>query len=53
MKKNQVKIYNLIFPIWLLWLIPATWIVVLPANFLIDPGCSYANNETTQNRRTI
>lgn len=36
MKKNSIKLYNLIFPIWLLWLIPYTWIVVLPANFLID-----------------
>lgn len=36
MKKNSIKLYNVIFPIWLLWLIPMTWIVVLPANFLID-----------------
>lgn len=37
MKANkEVKLYNMIFPIWLLWLIPTTWIVVLPANFLID-----------------
>ena len=36
MKKNSIKLYNLIFPIWLLWLIPITWLVVLPANFLID-----------------
>ncbi len=36
MKTNKdIKLYNLIFPIWLLWLIPITWIVVLPANFLI------------------
>lgn len=37
MKINKgIKLYNLIFPIWLLWLIPITWIVVLPVNFLID-----------------
>ena len=36
MKKKSVKLYNLIFPIWLLWVIPTTWLVVLPANFLID-----------------
>ena len=35
MKKNE-KLYNVIFPIWLLWLIPTTWIIVLPANFVID-----------------
>jgi len=36
MKNNSVKLYNLIFPIWILWLIPITWIVVLPANFIVD-----------------
>lgn len=36
MNKKSVKLYNIIFPIWLLWLIPITWIVVLPANFIID-----------------
>lgn len=35
---NGIKLYNVIFPIWLLWLIPITWLVVLPANFLIDLG---------------
>lgn len=36
MKKESYKLYNLIFPIWLLWLLPVTWLVVLPANFIID-----------------
>ena len=37
MKTNKgIKLYNVIFPLWLLWLIPITWLVVLPANFLID-----------------
>lgn len=36
MKKNSIKLYNIIFPIWILWLIPITWFVVLPANFFID-----------------
>lgn len=34
--KKDVKLYNIIFPVWLIWLIPITWIIVLPANFLID-----------------
>ena len=34
--KNSIKMYNLVFPIWLLWLFPLTWIVVLPGNFIID-----------------
>lgn len=36
MKNNSVRLYNVIFPIWILWLFPTTWIVVLPANFIID-----------------
>ena len=36
MKKKSIKLYNVIFPIWPLCLIPMTWLVVLPANFLID-----------------
>lgn len=36
MTKKDVKLYNVIFPIWLLWLFPITWIVILPANFIID-----------------
>lgn len=33
---KQIKLYNVMFPIWLLWLFPLTWIVVLPGNFIID-----------------
>ncbi len=35
MNKNTT-LYNVIFPIWLLFMIPITWIYVLPANFIID-----------------
>lgn len=37
--KNSSKniiLHNIIFPLWLLWILPAAWIVILPANFLID-----------------
>lgn len=30
------RLYNVIFPIWFLIVIPTTWLYVLPANFLID-----------------
>lgn len=33
---NTIRLYNVIFPVWLLWLVPITWIVVLPGNFIID-----------------
>ncbi len=33
---KTVTLYNVIFPVWFLLLFPAAWIVVLPANFVID-----------------
>ncbi len=34
--KKQIKLYNVIFPIWLLLIFPQTWLVAIPANFVID-----------------
>ena len=34
--KKEVRLYNVIFPIWLLWLFPQIWLIVLPGNLLID-----------------
>lgn len=34
MKNN--KMYNVMFPIWILFILPITWIIIIPANFLID-----------------
>lgn len=36
MNQRNTTLYNVIFPIWLLWLMPQTWLAVLPLNFLID-----------------
>lgn len=36
MKKQEVRLYNLIFPVWLLLWFPPLWIVAVPANFCID-----------------
>lgn len=33
---NNLKLYNVIFPIWLLWLFPIAWFIVIPTNFIID-----------------
>ncbi|MBQ8623986.1 MAG: hypothetical protein IJ424_06430 [Oscillospiraceae bacterium] len=35
-KKEQVKLYNVLFPLWMLLLFPQVWFIVLPGNFLID-----------------
>ncbi len=34
--KKQTKFYNVIFPIWFLIFLPPVWLIVIPANFLID-----------------
>lgn len=33
---RSTKLYNVIFPIWLLAIFPLSWIIVLPANFAVD-----------------
>ena len=34
--KNEIKLYNVLFPFWMMMLFPMTWCVVIPANFVID-----------------
>lgn len=33
---RTVKLYNVLFPLWMLLLFPQMWLVVLPGNWLID-----------------
>ena len=35
-KNNEVRLYNMIMPVWLLVIFPITWIPVLAGNFAID-----------------
>lgn len=34
--KRPVRLYNVLLPIWLLFLLPTVWLVVLPGNLIID-----------------
>ena len=34
--RKDIKLYNLIFPAWALFVNPFAWVVILPANFIID-----------------
>lgn len=34
--KKEVRLYNVLLPIWLLWIFPQVWLVILPGNLLID-----------------
>ena len=33
---KQDKLYSIIVPVWLLWLFPIIWLIVIPGNFIID-----------------
>ena len=35
-KNNDVKLYNVLFPFWMILLFPQIWLIVLPGNFIID-----------------
>ena len=34
--KKEIKLYNVLFPIWLLMLFPVCWLFIIPGNFIID-----------------
>lgn len=34
--KKEVRLYNALFPLWMLMAFPIAWIAVIPANFVID-----------------
>ncbi len=34
--KKDITLYNVLFPLWMLLLFPALWLIVLPGNFIID-----------------
>lgn len=35
-KTNNIKLYNVLFPFWMLLLFPQMWLIILPGNFIID-----------------
>ena len=34
--QKDIKLYNVMFPIWFLIIFPITWLIILPVNFIID-----------------
>ena len=34
--KRDIKLYNVLFPFWMLMLFPQVWLIILPGNFMID-----------------
>ena len=35
-KRRATRLYNVVFPVWMLLIFPGTWLFVLPCNFIID-----------------
>ena len=35
-KHNGARLYNILFPIWMLILIPTFWLIIIPSNFIFD-----------------
>ncbi len=33
---RPIRLYNVILPIWLLFVLPAVWLIVLPGNLIVD-----------------
>ena len=36
MNNKGARLYNILFPIWMLLLFPVVWLIVLPGNFIFD-----------------
>lgn len=34
--KRDRKLYNVLLPLWLFWIIPQVWLMILPGNLIID-----------------
>ena len=50
--KKEVRLYNVLFPIWFLFLFPQLWMIMLPVNFVVDSLVLYlsARRQGLENR---
>lgn len=42
-RRKKIKLYNVLFPFWMLMLFPQIWLIVLPGNFIIDSLVFYVS----------
>lgn len=35
-RRREYRLYNVIFPVWMLFYVPLFWMISVPGNFLID-----------------
>lgn len=36
MKKQDIRLYNVLFPVWFFYFFPIIWLLILPVNFMVD-----------------
>ena len=55
MKKNNIRLYNVLFPIWFYLLFPQVWLLILSVNFLIDSLVVYfsAKHQRLENPKAL
>ena len=55
MKKNDIRLYNVLFPIWFYLLFPQVWLLILSVNFLVDSLVLYcsARQQGLENTRAL
>ena len=55
MKKNDIRLYNVLFPIWFYLLFPQVWLLILSVNFLVDGLVMYcsARQQGLENTRVL
>lgn len=34
--RRGTRLYNILLPVWLLWILPPVWLIILPGNLLVD-----------------
>ena len=53
--KNNIKLYNVMFPIWFFFFFPVMWLIILPVNFLVDSLvlCLSAKRQQVDERKTL
>ena len=54
MSNNSIKLYNVLFPIWMLLFIPSPlWLLIIPGNYIIDRLVLYLSMKDYPERKTF
>ena len=51
--RKQTRLYNVIFPIWMLFLFPQVWLIALPGNLLIDCAAALVTLLTLKHQQKL